>query len=405
MSIIAYPLEATEYTAEDVQSYLSTRTSGVYSEDITFTPKGMTVTVSPFLAWFNYAKFKGCSVAVTEPEILTFSPAHAVLDRIDRIVLRVDFTVNKAYFTVIEGNPSSSPVPNDISKTEAINDISPVYVRIRAGATEITPADITSTILDESVCGIMRDGVTGIPTSQLQTQTEALILRLHNAITEVQSNSAFMIGEVYDPHKKSKEMAFKDETPVLGQNISDCNTAVDTGSYVCSLGCENTPNGEIFRYASLEAVRRNNAVYQTITYLELYAKRYASSIDDGATWTWSDWEWANPPMELGVVYKTTKRYNGKAVYTVLQNLGNLPAKGKTKTVYVASGSGITPINYLTVQFMFEGGGRLHCGNNLFSNDGNLLCRGCLIKKKTLELTSFAAVTDYTVKVLTEYTLN
>lgn len=211
MSIIAYPLEATEYTAEDVQSYLSTRTSGVYSEDITFTPEEMTVTVSPFLAWFNYAKFKGCSVAVTEPETLTFSPAHAVLDRIDRVVLRLDFTLNRAYFTIIEGTPSSSPVPSDISKTEAINDISPVHIKIRAGATEITPADITSTILDENVCGIMRDGVTGIPTAQLQSQVEELLDRLQNAIDEVQSGSAFMIGDIYDPNQKNKPIAFDDE--------------------------------------------------------------------------------------------------------------------------------------------------------------------------------------------------
>ena len=211
MSIIAYPLEATEYTAEDVQSYLSTRASGVYSEDITFTPEGMTVTVSPFLAWFNYAKFKGCSVAVTEPETLTFSPAHAVLDRIDRIALRVDFTLNRAYFTIIAGVPSSNPSPPEISKTEVINDISPVYVRIRAGATEITLADITSTILDENVCGIMRDGVTGIPTSQLQKQVEELLNRLQEAINGVESGSAFMMSDLYDPQKKAKPVAFDDE--------------------------------------------------------------------------------------------------------------------------------------------------------------------------------------------------
>lgn len=228
MSIIAYPLEATEYTAEDVQTYLSTRTSGVYSDEITFTPEGMTVTVSPFLAWFNYAKFKGCSVAVTEPETLTFSPAHAVLDRIDRIALRVDFTLNKAYFTVIEGTPSSSPVPPNISKTEAVNDISPAYVKIKAGATKITPADIKSTILDYSVCGIMRDGVTRIPTSQLQSQAEALISRLHDAINEVQANSAFMLWGIYDPEKKAKPVAFDNE--VLKKEKNTTNVIVDGGS-------------------------------------------------------------------------------------------------------------------------------------------------------------------------------
>lgn len=30
--------------------------------------------------------------------------------------------------------------------------------------------------------------------------------------------------------------------------------------------------------------------------------------------TWSAWEWVNPPMQLGVEYRTTERINGKAVY-------------------------------------------------------------------------------------------
>lgn len=230
MSIIAYPLEATEYTAEDVQSYLSTRTSGVYSEDITFTPEGMAITVSPFLAWFNYAKFKGCSVAVTESETLTFSPAHAVLDRIDRIVLRLDLSTNKAYLTIIEGAASSSPVPPDIIKTEAVNDISPVYVKVKAGSAEITPADITSTILDESVCGIMRDGVTGIPTSQLQAQAEALIIRLHEAINDVEADTACMLRDLYDPEDKAKPVAFDDEVMKKG-TLTDTLT-IDGGTDV-----------------------------------------------------------------------------------------------------------------------------------------------------------------------------
>ena len=213
MSVIAYPLEATEYTASDAQTYLSTRKSGVYSDEITFTPEGMTVTVSPFLAWLNYAQFKGCSVAVTEPEILTFSPAHAVLDRIDRVVLRLDLTTNRAYLTVLEGEPSSNAVAPQISKTEIINDISPIYVKIKAGATEITEADITSTILDENVCGIMRDGVTSIPTAQLQEQVEELIAYLDRAIKETEENSAFMMVDIYDPNRKAQPIVFSDDVP------------------------------------------------------------------------------------------------------------------------------------------------------------------------------------------------
>jgi hypothetical protein len=38
---------------------------------------------------------------------------------------------------------------------------------------------------------------------------------------------------------------------------------------------------------------------------------------------WSPWEWENPPMELGVEYRTTERYMGKPVYTMLFNMGQL----------------------------------------------------------------------------------
>ena len=47
---------------------------------------------------------------------------------------------------------------------------------------------------------------------------------------------------------------------------------------------------------------------------------------------WYPWEWVNPPMEVGVEYRTTERYKGKPVYTQLMNFGNSPAKGTVKTV-------------------------------------------------------------------------
>lgn len=42
---------------------------------------------------------------------------------------------------------------------------------------------------------------------------------------------------------------------------------------------------------------------------------------------WNPWEWVNPPMVLGVEYRTTERYEGKPVYTLLFNAG-LMADGK-----------------------------------------------------------------------------
>ena len=39
---------------------------------------------------------------------------------------------------------------------------------------------------------------------------------------------------------------------------------------------------------------------------------------------WREWEWVNPPMEVGIEYRTTERWNGEPVYTRLIRFGSLP---------------------------------------------------------------------------------
>lgn len=39
---------------------------------------------------------------------------------------------------------------------------------------------------------------------------------------------------------------------------------------------------------------------------------------------WQPWEWVNPPMELGVEYRTTERFMGSPVYVKLVDFGALP---------------------------------------------------------------------------------
>ena len=39
---------------------------------------------------------------------------------------------------------------------------------------------------------------------------------------------------------------------------------------------------------------------------------------------WGPWEWVNPPMQVGVEYRTTERYLRKPVYAKTVNMGDLP---------------------------------------------------------------------------------
>lgn len=45
---------------------------------------------------------------------------------------------------------------------------------------------------------------------------------------------------------------------------------------------------------------------------------------------WRPVEWSNPPMELGVEYRTTERYLGKPVYVKVVDCGTIPAQGTHK---------------------------------------------------------------------------
>ena len=50
---------------------------------------------------------------------------------------------------------------------------------------------------------------------------------------------------------------------------------------------------------------------------------------------YSEWEWENPPMQVGVEYRTTERWQGKPVYCKVVDFGGLP---NTTTVAVPIGA-------------------------------------------------------------------
>lgn len=180
--IITYPENGITYDADDASGFLSTRLSGVYSADEDFAVTangGLTVTVSAGQAWVRPARFRGRSIILEQPETVTLTAADAVRSRIDRLVLRYDAAARKTRLQVLEGTPdSASPTAPEITRTALVYDLCLADIRRPAGSTVITAADITDTRADEDVCGVMRDGVTSIPTAQLQAQALAMMTQL-----------------------------------------------------------------------------------------------------------------------------------------------------------------------------------------------------------------------------------
>ncbi|MEF2669441.1 MAG: hypothetical protein U0M85_04100 [Gemmiger sp.] len=181
MSIITYPLDGVTYSAEDVATYLCTRTSGVYAKDSNFAVSitgTRQITIAPGLAWINYDDFKGVSACSREAVNLTVPDADSTLSRIDRVVLQFDTAANLTAVKLKTGTPAAAPEPPAILQNHNQYELGLCTVSVPAGSSVVTAADITDTRADEAVCGVMRDGVTGIPTAQLQAQALAIMTQL-----------------------------------------------------------------------------------------------------------------------------------------------------------------------------------------------------------------------------------
>lgn len=176
--IVTYPLGGITYDAEDAAAYFSTRTSGVFSteEDFAVTVAedgGTVVTVGAGRAWMHVSRWVGLSVTMREAQTLTLPLADSALPRIDRVVLRYDATSRSTSLQVLQGALSSEPTGPDLSRTEMVYDLCLAEVSRPAGQTALTTANLTDTRADEALCGLMRDGVTGIPMDELGRQALA----------------------------------------------------------------------------------------------------------------------------------------------------------------------------------------------------------------------------------------
>ena len=197
--IITYPEDGIRYDADDASGYLSTRLSGVYSaeEDFAVTAQGgLSVQVSAGQAWVRPARFKGRSIIMEQPTTVALTEADPVRSRIDRIVLRYDAAAKKTRLQVLDGTPdSAAPAAPDISRTELVYDLCLAEIRRPAGSTSVTAADITDTRTDEAICGVMRDGVTGIPTGTLVQQFRAVIDALKGEAAD--KLGYYPVGSIY----------------------------------------------------------------------------------------------------------------------------------------------------------------------------------------------------------------
>ena len=225
--MICFPLDNTPCEAKDMGTYLATRTRGVFSSDgnLAVTPgeSGLSVSVSPGLAWLKWSDFWG--VAALQAQVLTLDldTADGALKRIDAIVCRLDKVNNRAEIVVKKGAPSSAPIVVPPVRDANYDELYIATVLIGAGVISISASAITDQRLNEEYCGLMRDGVTGIPTASLHAQAQQILTELTDALNaQIVRQSAEFDAWFDDLKGKLGE----DPATALQQQVDNLNAAV-----------------------------------------------------------------------------------------------------------------------------------------------------------------------------------
>ena len=141
----------------------------------------------------------------------------------------------------------------------------------------------------------------------------------------------------------AQKVQARENINALGEDltyIADCNLATKSGIYRISTNTENVPSylaaalGHVLIVGAWDA----NTLAQIYFAPSIKCEFIRYSVYTSAGVAWQPWECVNPPMQLGVEYRTTERYLGKPVYAQLMDLGNAPAQGSIKTVATPSNS-------------------------------------------------------------------
>ena len=180
-----------KYNADDISNYfLKLISNGVFA-----TPSNamqvqasadMTVNVSAGWAFINCKWLEN-----TAEYPLTLDAADVVLNRIDRIVLRLSESPRTMGIYIKKGTPASTPTAPELSRTKGtIWELSLAKISIHAGVTDITQAMITDERADTELCGWVTGLIDQIDTTNLFAQfTNAFNTWFSKIKDEVQSTT------------------------------------------------------------------------------------------------------------------------------------------------------------------------------------------------------------------------
>lgn len=191
------------------------------------------------------------------------------LDRIDRIVLRLDKRNQSRFIKLFvkQGTASSNPVPPDLQRDDFIYELSLAQIRVRANTSTLDPADLIDERLDESVCGLVSSLIT-IPTSQFKQQWDEFMAGIQD--------EGFASAEEFNVHLADtvKHITAAERT---AWNSAEANAKAYTDTAPEAM----QRNLGIFNV--YKSGKDSNGIFTTVEYKRLDGTLYARSVLSGGT--------------------------------------------------------------------------------------------------------------------------
>lgn len=159
-----------EYSSGDFTKYLKGLVgSGVFpipSNNLqVYAGTGMNVMVRPGMGWIDGHKLENDA-----DFDLSIDAADVTLNRIDRVVMRLDVNNRLMDIYVKKGTNASQPVAPSLERTDYIKEYSLAEITVNKQTTEITESMIRDTRLDSSVCGMVQGLINQVSTDTLFKQ-------------------------------------------------------------------------------------------------------------------------------------------------------------------------------------------------------------------------------------------
>ena len=225
------------YNADQISEYfLKLISNGVFATPTNAmqvqAATGMVVNVSPGWGFINCKWVKNDNLYP-----LTVDASDIILNRIDRVVLRLDTSLSYRNISIQikNGTAAANPTPPELTRNGDIYELSLAQIYVGAGVEEITQAEITDERPDVNVCGFITGLIDQIDTTNLFAQFTSAFTQWFDEIKDIVKHTTIVIQY----HSKYDTTTAEESTIPI--QIPEYNETLDI-LYVYINGLKLVPN-------------------------------------------------------------------------------------------------------------------------------------------------------------------